>query len=83
VSDVSDHRGDAVTIGRAVGFDFPGDVVTVLSVQHCLRCGAWRASVAVADIATFRAGKACPLYTEWSAPCSAPSPAKARDDDAS
>lgn len=60
------HRASEAALGRALGFDF-GDLMTVLSVERC-RCGAWRASVVLADAATFESGRACPLYTDWSAP---------------
>lgn len=73
------HRTARGTLGRAVGFDFAEGVLTVLQIEHC-RCGAWRARVALASGATFALGQARALYTDWSAPCSDPSPAPARDD---
>lgn len=51
------------------GAETPGLPVQ-LQLEHC-RCGAWRARVLRGTTL---------LHTDWSAPCSAPSRAAARDD---
>lgn len=48
-------------------------------VQHC-RCGAWRALIA--PPAAWQLRGATALWSDWSAPCSVPSPAPARDEPA-
>lgn len=66
-------RGPAHRVRERVGWPIPDvpDVGRLNVWTETCRCGAWRAHVRLH-------GRL--LVTDWSAPCSAPSPAPARDD---